>query len=79
MDESRLGPVMRMRGWEEGLAAPAQTPARMPWRDLKFSTQPELALNFSSEMWSMRAVSFALLRMELSLRVIFFSLHSSSH
>ena len=55
----------------EALPSPCQTPRRMPWRCLKFSTQPELALNLSSEILRALAISLALLRISESERVMF--------
>jgi len=55
----------------EALPSPCQTPRRIPWRCLKFSTQPELALNLSSEILRVLAISLALLRINESESVIF--------
>lgn len=55
----------------EALPSPCQTPRLIPWRCLKFSTQPELALNLSSEILRALAISLALLRINESESVIF--------
>ena len=46
------------------------TPRRIPHRDLKLSTQPELALNFSSRMSRSCATSLALARINESLNIV---------
>ena len=55
----------------DALPSPCQTPRRIPCRCLKFSTQPELALNLSSEILRVLAISLALLRIKESERVMF--------